>query len=251
MISPHLFLFLFLFLFLVDVRSPLPEPSWALYQHRQARSHRPHPPHLFDACSPRPRVQPYPLCIRRMTQPETMPLFYASLCGFVGLAEHLIAAHSRRRYQGRFSCNSITCRLAVTWEVQGLALLSTLDSFLMCLHWKTTGITSFFGNCESKWCSVFRAFGEWSMGRTKRRTRPPIREGFAEWKSRDLKVRAQVILTLKDKPLKPPPAFYTEIYTYSAALITHQQMESTHLSDSMKSRNFTTYYNSDLSTQKR
>src|SRR5580658_344156 len=29
------------------------------------------------------------------TQPEAGPLYYASLCGFVGLAEHLIAAHSR------------------------------------------------------------------------------------------------------------------------------------------------------------
>jgi ankyrin repeat protein len=29
------------------------------------------------------------------TQPEAVPLYYASLCGFVGLAEHLIAAHSR------------------------------------------------------------------------------------------------------------------------------------------------------------
>jgi ankyrin repeat protein len=28
------------------------------------------------------------------TQPEAVPLYYASLCGFVGLAEHLIAAHS-------------------------------------------------------------------------------------------------------------------------------------------------------------
>ena len=28
------------------------------------------------------------------TQPETLPLYYASLCGFVGLTEHLIAAHS-------------------------------------------------------------------------------------------------------------------------------------------------------------
>jgi ankyrin repeat protein len=28
------------------------------------------------------------------TQPEAAPLYYASLCGFVGLAEHLIAAHS-------------------------------------------------------------------------------------------------------------------------------------------------------------
>src|SRR6266849_3651917 len=29
------------------------------------------------------------------TQPEARPIYYASLCGFVGLAEHLIAAHSR------------------------------------------------------------------------------------------------------------------------------------------------------------
>jgi ankyrin repeat protein len=29
------------------------------------------------------------------TQPETLPLYYASLCGFIGLAEHLISAHSR------------------------------------------------------------------------------------------------------------------------------------------------------------
>jgi ankyrin repeat protein len=29
------------------------------------------------------------------TQPEAMPLYYASLCGFVGLTEHLIDAHSR------------------------------------------------------------------------------------------------------------------------------------------------------------
>ena len=28
------------------------------------------------------------------TQPEAVPLYYASMCGFVGLAEHLIAAHS-------------------------------------------------------------------------------------------------------------------------------------------------------------
>jgi hypothetical protein len=28
------------------------------------------------------------------TQPEAVPLYYASLCGFVGLAEHLITAHS-------------------------------------------------------------------------------------------------------------------------------------------------------------
>src|SRR5580698_4862639 len=28
------------------------------------------------------------------TQPEAVPLYYASLCGFVGLAEHLIATHS-------------------------------------------------------------------------------------------------------------------------------------------------------------
>ena len=28
------------------------------------------------------------------TQPEAGPLYYASLCGFVGLAEHMIAAHS-------------------------------------------------------------------------------------------------------------------------------------------------------------
>ena len=30
---------------------------------------------------------------RHLTQPEAVPLYYASLCGFVGLAEHLIAAH--------------------------------------------------------------------------------------------------------------------------------------------------------------
>jgi len=29
------------------------------------------------------------------TLPEAVPLYYASLCGFVGLAEHLIATHSR------------------------------------------------------------------------------------------------------------------------------------------------------------
>jgi hypothetical protein len=36
-------------------------------------------------------------CIPTMhpTQPEAVPLYYASLCGFVGLTEHLIAAHSR------------------------------------------------------------------------------------------------------------------------------------------------------------
>jgi hypothetical protein len=28
------------------------------------------------------------------TQPEVVPLYYTSLCGFVGLAVHLIAAHS-------------------------------------------------------------------------------------------------------------------------------------------------------------
>jgi ankyrin repeat protein len=31
----------------------------------------------------------------RPTQPEAVPLYYASLCGFVGLTEHLIAAHPR------------------------------------------------------------------------------------------------------------------------------------------------------------
>ena len=171
---------------------------------------------------------------------------------FIGLAEHMIAANSRRRYQGRFSCNSITCRLAV----EGTRTNPSVDIRFLPDVPPLEDDGNNFVLWKLRVEMVLSLQGLWGVidgpGRTKRWTRPPIRKGLPNGKkSRDLKVRAQIILTLKDEPLKPPPAFYTEIYTYSAAPITRRQMESTHLSDSMKSRNFTTYYNSDLSTQKR
>ena len=36
-----------------------------------------------------------PMSTVHPTQPEAVPLYYASLCGFVGLTEHLIAIHPR------------------------------------------------------------------------------------------------------------------------------------------------------------
>ena len=40
------------------------------------------------------RYRKEPMSTMHPTRPEAVPLYYASLCGFVGLAEHLIAAHS-------------------------------------------------------------------------------------------------------------------------------------------------------------
>ena len=55
------------------------------------------------------------------TQPEAVPLYYASLCGFVGLAEHLIAAprHSPLSPYHRHPTQSLPCPL----QIQSPAML--------------------------------------------------------------------------------------------------------------------------------
>jgi hypothetical protein len=53
-----------------------------------------------------------PMATIHPTRPEAVPLYYASLCGFCGLVEHLIRfPFSRRQLQGWFSYDCLACRV--------------------------------------------------------------------------------------------------------------------------------------------
>jgi hypothetical protein len=69
------------------------------------------------------------------TLPEAVPLYYASLCGFVGLAEHLIAAHSQMVNSRGGSHTTALHATTVKGHLEVASLLLRNGPFSPCLRY--------------------------------------------------------------------------------------------------------------------